>query len=115
MTLHPAVVRPRVPSEGRRHQRCTESKGPEELVVVIANPGTLKPGKDCKANPNTSGITTRAVELGEKFYQAGADVIGIRESRVRAAGVADGEHYCMFRSSAADQGVDGSQLWVRNH
>ena len=68
--MHPAVVRPRVPSEGRRHQRCTESKGPEELVVVIANPGTLKPGKDGKANPNTSGITTRAVELGEKFYMA---------------------------------------------
>ena len=106
MTLHPAVVRPRVPSEGRRHQRCTESKGPEELVVVTANPGTLKPGKDGKANPNTSGITTRAVELGEKFYQAGADssdVIGTRGPRVRATGVADGEHYCMLRCSGFEK------------
>ena len=65
------------------------------------------------ANVNTLAQLGRVQILEQKMMEAGADIIGIQESRIQLSNHVDGMYYDMYSAAADQKGDYGVQPWVR--
>ena len=98
----------------RSFNRRASSVGlPMDLGLATANVSTVHP-HELKRSSGLQGcdVTSRMLELDEKFFRAGIMIACIQEGRLPCDGESNAINFKMYHAGASKCGAGGVQIWI---